>query len=66
MLYKFYYGKIGRVFNVIKYVVGVIINKRVRWVYENEIFFVFCLWIFVIIVFFIGDCELWFVIILIF
>lgn len=41
MLYKFYYGKIGRVFNVIKYVVGVIINKRVRWVYENEIFFVY-------------------------
>lgn len=66
MLYKFYYGKIGRVFNVIKYVVGVIINKRVRWVYENEIFFFFCLWFFVIIVFFIGDCELWFVIILIF
>lgn len=66
MLYKFYYGKIGRVFNVIKYVVGVIINKRVRWVYKNEIFFFFCLWIFVIIVFFIGDCELWFVIILIF
>lgn len=58
MLYKFYYGKIGRVFNVIKYVVGVIINKRVRWVYENEIFFFFCLLIFVIIVFFIGDCEL--------
>lgn len=27
MFYKVYYGKIGRIFNVIKRVVGVVVNK---------------------------------------
>lgn len=32
MPYKFYHGKTGRVFNVTKSAVGVIVNKQVRYV----------------------------------
>ena len=33
MPYKFYHGKTGRVYNVTKRAVGVIVNKPLRFVY---------------------------------
>ncbi len=33
MPHRFYHGKTGRVFNVTRHAVGIIVNKRVRYVF---------------------------------
>ncbi len=37
MPHRFYHGKTGRVFNVTRHAVGIIVNKRVRYVFLNSI-----------------------------
>lgn len=56
MPHKFYHGKTGKVFNVTKHAVGVIINKRVRCVYEKKPLFL--LTNYIIVTFSTGGCEL--------
>ena len=36
MPYKFYHGKTGRIFNVTKRAVGVLVNKQIRYVMHEE------------------------------
>lgn len=55
MPHKFYHGKTGKVFNVTKHAVGVIINKRVRCVYEKKPLFL--LMNFIIVTFSTGDVS---------
>lgn len=38
MVYKVYYGKIGVIYNVIKFVVGIIIYKKVKYCYIEKCF----------------------------
>lgn len=35
MPHRFYHGKTGRVFNVTRHAVGIIVNKRVRYIESN-------------------------------
>jgi large subunit ribosomal protein L21e len=35
MPHRFYHGKTGRVFNVTRHAVGIIVNKRVRYMIED-------------------------------